>query len=443
MQIITDLHIHSKYSRAVSPKMNLEEMAIWASKKGIDLIATADWAHPIWFREICSSLKEVESGIFTLKKRPKEQKHDVKFLLSFEISSIYAQGDKTNRRVHNLIFSPSLSTCEKIIKKLTSLGVNLISDGRPITGISSKNLIEIVLEIDEKAMLIPAHIWTPWFSMFGSNSGFDSISECFGDYKKHIYGIETGLSSDPIMNWQIKELENRSILSFSDAHSGPKIGREATVFVSKEPKFNYSYNDIERAIKQDKKGHLEIGYTIEFFPEEGKYHLSGHRNCNIKYDVFDVKEKGKICPVCKKPLTIGVKNRVSDLSNKILKKTDLLFKKNKVGVTFVSDKNKKRRPFVSIIPLQEILIEVNNNSKAKGLKEYERLTNSFGTEFDILLKMPYEEIENIGGIKLKKAIEKMRERSVYIDAGYDGVFGIVKVFDEKHEKKEKKQLGLF
>ena len=252
MQIITDLHIHSKYSRAVSPKMNLEEMAIWASKKGIDLIATADWAHPIWFREICSSLKEVESGIFTLKKRPKEQKHDVKFLLSFEISSIYAQGDKTNRRVHNLIFSPSLSTCEKIIKKLTSLGVNLISDGRPITGISSKNLIEIVLEIDEKAMLIPAHIWTPWFSMFGSNSGFDSISECFGDYKKYIYGIETGLSSDPIMNWQIKELENRSILSFSDAHSGPKIGREATVFVSKEPKFNYSYNDIERAIKQDK-----------------------------------------------------------------------------------------------------------------------------------------------------------------------------------------------
>ena len=443
MQIITDLHLHSKYSRAVSQKMNLEEMAIWSSKKGIDLVATADWAHPIWFREICSGLKEVENGIFTLKKRPKEQKHDVKFFLSFEISSIYAQGDKTNRRVHNLIFSPSLLTCEKIIKKLTSLGVNLVSDGRPITGISSKNLIEMLLEIDEKVMLIPAHIWTPWFSMFGSNSGFDSIEECFGDYKKYIYGIETGLSSDPIMNWQIKELENKSILSFSDAHSGPKIGREATVFVSKEPKFNFSYNDIMRAIKQDKKGKLNIGYTIEFFPEEGKYHLSGHRNCNIKYDVSDVKEKGEICPVCKKHLTIGVKSRASDLSDTIFDETDILFKKNKAGVTFVSDKNKKRRPFISIIPLQEILIETNEDSKAKGLREYESLINSFGTEFDILLKESYEEIEKMGGIKLKKAIERMRERKVYIDAGYDGVFGIVKVFDTKHGKKEKKQLGLF
>ncbi len=204
MQIITDLQLHSKYSRAVSQKMDLFEIAGWSSKKGINIVATGDWTHPLWFRHIQENLKEVSQGIYTLKKKPREQINNVNFLLSTEISSIYSQDGKT-RRVHNLIFSPSLQTCEKIIRELQSQGAKLMSDGRPIVGISSKDLLEMVMEIDENALFIPAHVWTPWFSLYGSKSGFDSIEECFGvENAKHIYAIETGLSSDPIMNWQIE-----------------------------------------------------------------------------------------------------------------------------------------------------------------------------------------------------------------------------------------------
>ena len=266
MQIIADLQLHSKYSRAVSQKMDLFEIGSWASKKGIQLVATGDWTHPLWFRHITENLNEVNPGIYTLKKKPEDQKNEVCFFLSTEISSIYSQGGQV-RRVHNLIFSPSIETCQKIIKKLQSEGANLMADGRPIVGISSKDLLEMVLEIDENVLFIPAHAWTPWFSIFGSKSGFDSIEECFGpENAKYIYAIETGLSSDPIMNWQIKELESRSIVSFSDAHSGPKLGREATVFVSTndEPVIlnKLTYFDIAGAIRQDAGAKLKIGYTI-------------------------------------------------------------------------------------------------------------------------------------------------------------------------------------
>jgi len=453
MQIIADLHIHSKYSRAVSQQMNLEQISLWASKKGIDLVATGDWTHPLWFREIVANLKEVESGIFTLKKPSIEQKNDTHFVLSQEISSIYSQGGKT-RRVHNVILSPSLSTTEKVIKELQKRGTNLMSDGRPITGISSYNLLEMFLGIDENILMIPAHIWTPWFSLFGSMSGFDSIDECFGDLSKYIYGVETGLSSDPIMNWQIKELKTRSILSSSDAHSGAKLGREATAFVPnanskfQAPNSKFSYFDIIDAIKQKPAGKLKIGYTIEFFPEEGKYHYTGHRACGIKYSAKETKEKGVICPVCKKLLTVGVEHRVLDLSEKLLNGEDLSFAKNTVGVTFVSDKEKKRRPFVSMIPLLEILTEITG-SPAKAGREYERLMST-ATEFDILLKKSGEEISTLGGPRLKEAIEIVRERKAYVDPGYDGVFGTVKIFDPHHEAKpeneeseKKEQLGLF
>ena len=256
-------------------------------------------------------------------------------------------------------------------------------------------------------------------------------------------------NSDPIMNWQIKELENRSILSFSDAHSGPKLGREATVFTCniKHETCNFTYQDIANAIKQQSDGHLKIGYTIEFFPEEGKYHWSGHRVCNIKYNPQQVKEKGTICPVCHNPLTIGVENRVMDLSYKTLKQEDLLQIKNTSGLTFVYDKDKKRRPFVSLIPLLEVLTETNAGSHSKALREYEHLTSNFATEFDILLKKSLEEIEKISGPLLAKAVRIIRERKVYVDPGYDGVFGIVKIFtDEKaktEEKAEEKQPSLF
>ena len=456
MQIIADLQIHSKYSRAVSQKMDLEEIARWATKKGINLVATGDWTHPLWFREIKSRLKETSPGIFSLSQSNNDQSlKEIKFLLSTEISSIYTQAGK-QRRVHNLIFSPSLKTCEKIITELQNRGANLLSDGRPIVGISSKDLLKMVLEIDENILFIPAHVWTPWFSLYGSKSGFDSIEECFGEYEKYIYAIETGLSSDPIMNWQIKELENRAIVSFSDAHSGAKLGREATVFVPQNPNTQYqmeniSYEDIAGAIKQNPNSKLKIGYTIEFFPEEGKYHWSGHRNCQVRLSPLQVKEKGIICTVCRQPLTIGVENRVLDLSEKILKENDLLYLTNSRGVTFVYDKEKKRKPFVSLVPLLEILTEINNGSLVAASRQYERLILTLGKEFEILLKKTYEEIEKAGGEKLKEAIKIVRERRVFVDPGYDGVFGKVKIFNHQQknneknneEQKQKKQLSLF
>lgn len=444
--IVADLQLHSKFSRAVSPKMDLFEIARWSSKKGIDLVATGDWTHPIWFREIKTHLTETAPGIFTLKQKPVGIQRNVSFLLSTEISSIYSQGGRA-RRVHNLIFSPSIATVEKIIKELLKRGANLMADGRPIIGISSKALLEISLTIDQNILFIPAHAWTPWFALYGSKSGFDSIGECFGDLGKYIYAIETGLSSDPLMNWQIKELETRSIVSFSDAHSGPKLGREATVFIQNTKETikssPFSYHDIADAIKQNKKGKLKIGYTIEFFPEEGKYHWSGHRSCDIRYNPQEVKTHGIICPKCKKPMTIGVENRVMDLAYKTITPADLLFIKNKSGVTFVYDKEKKRRPFVSVIPLLEILLEINNHSPTQASAEYERLVLSFGTEFDILLKKSYEEIEKNAGKQLASAIQIVRERKAFVDPGYDGVFGKVQVVHQQKQSHETTQQSLF
>jgi len=444
MSIVADLHLHSKYSRAVSQKMDLKEIASWAEKKGIHLVSTADWTHPLWFREIQENLIEKNEGVFKLKDGsfPK-----VSFILSTELSSIYSQNGKTHR-IHNLVFAPSIETAEKVIKKLQNEGVNLLADGRPTMGLSAKNLLEMLLSIDEKNFLIPCHIWTPWFSLYGSKSGFDSIEEAFGNYSKYIYAVETGLSSDPVMNWQIAELKNRSIVSFSDAHSGQKLGREATVFI---PNNNFSgsfnYLDIINAFKQEKNTNLKIGYTIEFFPEEGKYHWSGHRLCGIKYSPDEVLKKGDICPVCGKKITIGVENRVITLSKNIIKKEDLIFVQNKYGLTFVYEKEKKRSPFVSLVPLMEVLEEIFK-SKAKAENEYQRLTNNFGSEFDILMRKTYGEIENFGGQKLKEAIKMIRERRVFVEPGYDGVFGIVKIFkktDEQNQeqKQEKEQLNLF
>jgi uncharacterized protein (TIGR00375 family) len=447
MSIIADLHLHSKYSRAVSQKMDLKEIAFWAKKKGINLVSTADWTHPLWFRQIQENLVEKTPGIFKLKDGSFPE---VAFILSTELSSIYSQNDKTHR-IHNLVFTPSLSTAQKIIKTLQQQGVNLLADGRPIMGISSKDLLEILLSIDEKNFLIPCHIWTPWFSLYGSRSGFDSIEEAFGNYSKYITAVETGLSSDPIMNWQIEELDNRAIVSFSDAHSGPKLGREATVFIpyDKEKELNSSainYDDIIAAFKQQ-KGKLKIGYTIEFFPEEGKYHWSGHRLCGIKYSPQEVLKKGELCPVCGKPLTIGVENRVLKLAKRIIKNEELVFLKNKYETTFVYDKEKKRTPFVSLVPLMEVLEEIHN-SPTKAEKEYQRLTENFAPEFDILMRKTYEEIESFSSEKLKEAIKIIRERKVFVDPGYDGVFGIVKIFKNNEKpteenQSEKQQLNLF
>jgi len=444
MRIITDLHIHSKYSRAVSQQMNLKNISLWAAKKGIDLVATGDWTHPLWLREIKNELKEVQEGIFALKNPLPEQQRDVFFVLSVEISNIYKQGDKV-RRIHTLVLMPSISSAEKFVKKLQTKGVNVLSDGRPIMGLSLKEVAELVFTTDEKAMIIPAHIWTPWFSLFGSNSGFDSIKEAFGPFEKQIFAIETGLSSDPIMNWQVEEVTKRTIVSFSDAHSLPKLGREATVFSLSNNKKEFSYTDLKKAL-QNKPSKLQLIYTIEFFPEEGKYHWSGHRNCNVKLSPDEIEKKGKICPVCGKPLTIGVSDRVRQLSFKKITKDDLILKQNSKGVTFVIDKEKRHKPFVSLVPLLEIL-EETEGSPAKAKRKYEELVTNFAPEFGILLDKPLEEIALAGGSRLAKAIEKLRKREVYLEPGYDGVFGKVKVFaDEQKVSDEiiqKSQLQLF
>lgn len=444
-RIIADLQIHSKYSRAVSQQMNLKNISLWADKKGIKLVATGDWTHPLWFREITKELKEAEPGIFKLKDPLPQQKGEVFFLLSTEISSIYKQGDKV-RRIHNLIFMPSISSAEKFVKKLQQKGCNLMADGRPVIGLSSIEIAELAFETDPHALVIPAHIWTPWFSLFGSNSGFDSIQEAFGPYADKIYAIETGLSSDPIMNWQIEELDNRTILSFSDAHSLPKLGREATVF-GLEGKKSFTYFDLEKAIKGE-EGSLKILYTIEFFPEEGKYHYSGHRKCGIKLSPDEVEKIKGICPVCNTPLTIGVSDRVRQLSKRKITEKDLIFKKNSKGVVFVIDKEKKRKPFVSLVPLVEILEQVEG-SPIKAKRKYEEIVEKIGREFEILLDKDIDEIAVIAGKKVAQAIKNVRERKVKVDPGYDGVFGFVKVTIEEENEEgyeneiQKSQLQLF
>lgn len=449
MQIISDLHTHSKFSRATSKKLDLYEMEYWAQKKGIDLLSTSDWLHPLWFKEIGAQLIETTPGIYELKDSQNLTDNKVKFLLSVEISSIFSQGGSV-RRVHSLIFAPNLKSANSFYKELLKRGAKLMSDGRPIVGISCVDLLKIALNIDKSFLLIPAHVWTPWFGVFGSKSGFDSLQECFGDMSKYIYGIETGLSSDPVMNWQVKELENRSILSFSDAHSGPKLGRETTVFSLKNnpltrepvnPKF--SFNDIASAIKQEKKSKMEIAFTSEFFPEEGKYHWSGHRTCNIKYSPSEILKKGEICPTCGRPLTIGVENRVLKLSELQIKRSELIKQVNADGLTFIYDKNKKRKPFISLISLLEILLELNDNSPTKAFRQYEILTNTFSTEIKILTKEPYEKIKKFGGEALENAIKKVRERNIFVDPGYDGVFGQVKIFHDKKEKSHENQPILF
>lgn len=440
-QVIADLHLHSKYSRAVSPQMDLEHMGLWAQKKGINLLGTGDFTHPLWFRELQSKLQETSPGIYSVQGPTPDT---VKFLLTAEISSIYSQGGKV-RRIHTVFFAPNLATVAKINQELVKKGVNLMSDGRPIVGLSAKNLAELVWSVDENTLVIPAHIWTPWFSLFGSKSGFDSLKECFGEFEKKIYGIETGLSSDAAMNWQIPELANRSILSFSDAHSPAKLGREATVFINKKQKTknSFSFNDLAKAIKREKNSDWKIAYTIEFHPEEGKYHFSGHRNCQISQSPAETKKTGINCPVCGRPLTLGVMHRVGELSkNPEIKIRQVKNKTGTVGIFPPGGINQP--PYVMLVPLLEIIAEslgVAPSSK-KVLEEYDQLVKQFGPECDILLKTDLKAIAIINP-KLAEGIEKVRSNNININPGYDGVFGVVKVWGKKEEKLAKTQMSLF
>jgi uncharacterized protein (TIGR00375 family) len=394
-------------------------------------------------------LAEYSEGIFQSRENPT----GAKFLLSAEISCIYVQGGK-QRRIHILVFAPSMAAAGKISEELVKRGCNLSSDGRPIIGLTAEQLAEVVFSVEERCLVIPAHAWTPWFSLYGSKSGFDSIGEAFGKYAGRIYAVETGLSSDPAMNWRVMDLEKRTIMSFSDAHSGAKLGREATVFgfrkeITSNKSTDFSYDDIYWAIGErflgKNKGKLEIVYTIEFYPEEGKYHYTGHRNCGVIQTPEETRKRGTICHVCGKPLTVGVMHRVEELAQTDLRPEK---RKGKSGVTGYFNGSDKTRPgYVMLVPLLEIVAEVYGTgmgSKKAG-EIYTQLTERFGNEFNLLLGTEPAEIEREGGKKLAEAVEKVREGSITIKPGYDGVFGTVKIGEETEEKdvEKKEQMVLF
>jgi len=441
MEYITDFHFHSKYSRAVSRDMTLPIISMWAKKKGIDILSTTDWTHPLWFREIKEQLEEEKKGLFKLKKGFTKANggEDILFILSTEISSIYSQGGKV-RRIHNLIFSPSFEVAEKINKEFIRRGTNLSSDGRPITGLTSIQVMELIKSVDKNTFLIPCHVWTPWFSMYGSKSGFDSIEECFGEYKNEIFAIETGLSSDPQMNWQIKELEDKTIVSFSDAHSPLKLGREATVLRSSSNKI--SYDDIIKAFKKDKTTDLKVSYTIEFYPEEGKYHFTGHRNCKVIQSPKETKNTGFLCPVCKRPLTLEVVHRVEELAKEDADFVNETVKYNENSIKWIIDPLKKHPPFIKLVPLIEIVAQslnsTVNSQKSKDL--YESLCSNFKSELNILLRVKKEEIAKFALEKVAEGIEKARKGEIVIRPGFYGEYGIVKIWNEDLDKKEAKKV---
>lgn len=445
MKIIADLHIHSRYSRAVSDKMLLGEIARWARLKGIDLVGTGDFTHPLWLREITSKLEEVSEGLFRLKDV--EADNGPLFILQVEIESNYSYKDR-GRRIHNLVYAPTVSAAEKIGKELAKRGIKVMSDGRPKTGLTSEEMCELVWGVDEDCIIVPAHIWTPWYSLYGSKSGFDSVEDCFGKYAERIYGIETGLSSDPAMNWRIAELNGRTILSSSDAHSGPKLGREATVFKAKntDQKLKITYADIAGAIKQDESGPLEIACTIEFYPEEGKYHYTGHRNCKVRYSPEETEVKGTTCPVCGRPLTVGVMHRVEELSARERIPDGIVKKVDTHGVEWIFDKQKKHPPYTMIVPLLEILSEVLDSgvNTQTVQNEFDKLTTQVGNEFHILLRAPLDELARTSSERLATAIKKVRAADIVISPGFDGEFGKVRIFGEEEKTDDsQEQLGIF
>ena len=414
MKFVADFHIHSKFSRATSPSMDLENLDRWAKIKGIKVMGTGDFTYPEWLAEIKKELSPAGepsgSGLFKLKNLDSQ----TRFILTSEISCIYSKGGKV-RKIHIIIFAPSISAVEKINVKLGQIG-NLKSDGRPILGLDAKELLKIALDADEDCLVVPAHAWTPWFSVFGSKSGFNSIEECFEEYAKYIYAIETGLSSDPKMNWRLSQLDKITLISNSDAHSPQKIGREANVFDT-----DLSYEGITGAIKiKDSKKLLN---TFEFFPEEGKYHYDGHRLCNISLSPEQSKKYNNICPRCGKPLVIGVLNRVEELADR--------------PEGFVPENSV---PFKSLIPLSEIIAESLDVSVAGNevAKHYNNLIKNLGNEFKILLESSKKEIEESSLPEIADGVMKIREGKVFIEPGYDGVYGKIKIFSEGSKRTGKR-----
>lgn len=396
MEIVSDFHLHSRFSRATSKDITLINLVKYAKIKGINLLGTGDFTHPLWIKELKENLKDDGTGILRTED-------GFPFILQTEISSMYKQDDK-GRRVHNVILAPSFDVVDQITSELGKRG-RLDYDGRPIFGISCIELAEIMMEISRDIEIIPAHAWTPWFSIFGSKSGFDSVEECFGDKSKHIHALETGLSSDPAMNWRVSGLDKYTLVSNSDLHSfWPwRMGREANVFDMEK----MEYPELLRILREkDTKRFL---YTIEVDPSYGKYHLDGHRDCNVCLEPRDALEKKDVCPVCRKPLTIGVLHRVEELADR--------------PEGFVP---KDAIPYKSLIPLSEIIssvLEINQLYSKKIWDVYNRLMKEFGSELNVLLRTPEHQLKKFVKDKIAESIISVREGKIKIQPGYDGVYG--------------------
>jgi uncharacterized protein (TIGR00375 family) len=423
MRYITDFHVHSKYSRSCSKNLTLSNMAAWSRAKGIDVLATADFTHPAWLKEIETKLIPAEDGLFILREKffiedgnhtyssaPQARNaRDMRFILSTELCCIYKKNDRT-RRLHLVILAPTVQAVKKIIASLETRGKNLKSDGRPILGLDAKEVMNIVLTADARCEVVPAHAWTPWFSVFGSQSGFDSLQECFEELTPHIHAIETGLSSDPPMNWRLSTLDEVMLVSNSDAHGLSNLGREANVFELGE----LSYDALLDPIRQHDADRFK--YTIEFFPEEGKYHVDGHRNCKFQCDPEETERLGGKCPKCGKALTRGVLGRVHALA----------------------DRNVGQHPtnhpeYKHIVPLEEIIADALEKTKSAKVVSatYRNMIERLGSEFDLLLDASEEELLKIAPARVVEGIMRMRQGKIYIQPGYDGEYGDVQIFRDK------------
>lgn len=420
MKQILDLHIHSKYSRACSKDLTLENIDRTCRIKGVDVIVTGDMTHPAWFSSIKNELEEIgKSGLYKLKKADDDK---MKFILGTEVALIYSDGGKC-RRIHICLHAPNLEAAEKLNDHLEKRGVNLKSDGRPIFGMTAPDLVKICLDIHPKFLIYPAHIWTPWFAVFGSKSGFDSMEECFKDQTGHIYAYETGLSSDPEMNWRLSALDDLTLLSNSDAHSLPNIAREANIFDLKE----FSYDEIYETIKN--KDLKKIKETIEFYPEEGMYHYDGHRACKIVMTPEETKKNKGICPKCKKPLTVGVFHRVDDLADREL-----------------GGRPSNSYPYRKLVELDKVIAEaigIKSRRSKRVMKEYDLLTRKFGSEIHILLHADLQKIGASSGQTIAEAIRRVREGKLQVDPGYDGEYGEVRIFTKEEKSGFSSQARLF
>lgn len=413
MPFYADLHLHSRHSRATSRDCDLEHLSFWARRKGISVLATGDFTHPQWWEEIRAKLVPAEPGLWRLRPEIEHAVSDrlegssraaeTRFILEVEISTIYKK-DGATRKVHHLLYTPDLERAGRIRERLGEIG-NIASDGRPILGLDSRDLLEITLEAGESCFLIPAHIWTPWFAVLGSRSGFDSIEDCYGDLAPEIFAVETGLSSDPAMNRRLSALDRFTLVSSSDAHSPPRLGREACVFDC-----DLDYFAIERALRT-RKGY---GGTVEFFAEEGKYHLDGHRKCGVCLDPGETRRGGGVCPVCGKALTLGVLNRIDSLADRPAPAGD--------GV-----------PYRSLVPLDEVIAEIEGvGPKSKRVRaQYDRVVARVGPELDVLESVPVEEIAREGSSLLAEAISRMRRGQVLRRPGFDGQYGAIRLFTEE------------